>query len=185
MRPLRFSINTTLDGCCDHLGITPDEELHRHHASNLAQADAILFGRVTYHMMEEAWRPTQAGTWPDWMDAWMIPFAKTIDAARKYVVSTTLSEADWNAELLRGDLEREVGKLKEESGKGIFVAGISLARALTELELIDEYEFVVHPRLAGRGPTLFDGLSRPVDLKLNDRRELASGAVVLRYLLRK
>jgi len=185
MRPLRFSINTTLDGCCDHLCITPDEELHRHHAANLAQADAILFGRVTYQMMEEAWRPTQTGAWPDWMDAWMIPFAETIDAARKYVVSTSLAQVDWNAELLSGDLERKVRKIKEESGKGIFVAGISLAQALTELALIDEYEFVVHPRLAGRGPTLFDGLSKPVDLKLAERFELGSGAVVVRYVLRK
>lgn len=181
MRPLRFSINTTLDGSCDHLGITPDEELHRHHARNLAQADAILFGRVTYQMMEEAWRPKQAGIWPDWMDAWMIPFAQTIDGARKYVVSGTLAQVDWNAELLGSDLEREVRRLKEESGRGIFVAGIGLAQALTELALIDEYEFVVHPRLAGRGPTLFDGLSKPVDLKLIERLELGSGAVVLRY----
>jgi dihydrofolate reductase len=99
MRPLRYSINLTLDGCCDHRTIVPDEDLHRHHAKNLVQADALLFGRVTYQMMEEAWRsPAQTGARPDWMQ----PFARVIDAAKKYVVSSTLERVDWNAELLRG-----------------------------------------------------------------------------------
>ncbi|GIU89355.1 MAG: hypothetical protein KatS3mg010_0454 [Acidimicrobiia bacterium] len=79
MRPLRYSINITLDGCCDHREGRPDEALHRHHAVNLERADALLFGRVTYEMMEEAWRKPATGTWPDWMPGWMIPFARTID----------------------------------------------------------------------------------------------------------
>src|SRR5688572_6170597 len=108
MRPLLFSINLTLDGCCGHEGMAADEELHRHAAGTLAQADALLFGRVTYQMMEEAWRPTAAGAWPDWMDDWMVPFARTMDAARKYVVSSTLGQVDWNAELVRGDLGETV-----------------------------------------------------------------------------
>src|SRR6516164_3417120 len=111
MRPLRYSINVTLDGCCDHRAIIPDEDLHRHAVENLAQADALLFGRVIYEMMEAAWRPL----------------------------------------------------------------------ALAELGLIDEYEFVVHPRLAGHGPTLFAGLSKHVDLKLLSRLEFRSGAVAMRY----
>jgi len=115
------------------------------------------------------------------MAEWMEPFARTIDAARKYVVSSTLPRVDWNAELLRGDLEQAVQRLKRESGKGVFVAGIQLALALTELRLIDQYEFVVHPRLAGHGPTLFAGLAEPVDLKLVGRLELSSGAVALTY----
>jgi dihydrofolate reductase len=182
MRPLRYSINVTLDGCCDHRAIPADEDLHRHHAENLARADALLFGRVTYEMMEKAWRqPAQTGVRPDWMEPWMEPFARTIDAAKKYVVSSTLDQVDWNAELVRGDLGEAVQQLKRESGKGLFVGGVKLALALTELGLIDEYEFVVHPRLAGNGPTLFAGLSKHVDLKLVSRLELASGAVVLRY----
>jgi dihydrofolate reductase len=182
MRPLRYSINVTLDGCCDHLAITPDEEMHRHHAENLAKADALLFGRVTYELMEAAWRaPARTGVRPDWMEAWMEPFARTIDAARKYVVSSTLERVDWNAELVRGDLGKAVQKLKQESGKGLFVGGVKLALALTELGLIDEYEFVVQPRLAGHGPTLFAGLSKHVDLKLVNRLEFGSGAVALRY----
>jgi dihydrofolate reductase len=182
MRPLRYSINVTLDGCCDHRVIPADEELHRHHAKNLAQADAILFGRVTYEMMEAAWRPAaRAGARPDWMEPWMDPFARTIDAAKKYVVSSTLERVDWNAQLVRGDLRKAVQQLKQESGNGVFVAGVKLARALTELGLIDEYEFVVHPRLAGHGPTLFAGLSKPLDLKLVERLEFGSSSVAMRY----
>jgi dihydrofolate reductase len=182
MRPLRFSINVTLDGCYDHRVMIPDEELHRHAAESIGQADALLFGRVTYEMMEEAWRPpAPPGTRPDWTE----PFARTIDAARKYVVSSTLKRVDWNAELVRGDLGLAVQELKREPGKGLFVGGVKLAMALTELGLIDEYTFVVHPRLVGHGPTLFAGLSKRVDLKLVNRLEFGSGAVVMRYELRR
>ena len=178
MRPLRYSINVTLDGCCDHRAIPTDEELHRYWAENLAWADALLFGRVTYEMMEAAFRlPARTGTRPDWME----PFRRTIDARKKYVVSSTLDRVDWNAELLRGDLGKAVQQLKRESGKGLFVGGVKLPLALAELGLIDEYEFVVHPRLAGHGPTLFAGLSKYVDLKLMGRLEFGSGAVAMRY----
>ena len=182
MRPLRYSINVTLDGCCDHRAIIPDEESHRHAAEIIAQADALLFGRVTYEMMEAAWRePAQTGVLPDWMEPWMAPFARTIDAAKKYVVSSTLDRVDWNAELVRGDLGEAVRQLKRESGNGLYVGGVRLPLALAELDLIDEYEFIVYPRLAGHGPTLFAGLSKHVDLKLVGRLELGSGAVALRY----
>ena len=181
MRPLRYSINVTLDGCCDHRAGSTDEELHRYWAEKLAQADALLFGRVTYEMMEAAWRLSATGVRPDWMADWMEPFARTIDAAKKYVVSSTLDRVDWNAELVRGDLGKAVQQLKRESGQGLFVGGVKLALALTELGLIDEYEFVVQPRLAGHGPTLFAGLSKHVDLKLVSQLEFGSGAVAMRY----
>ncbi len=178
MRSLRYYINVTLDGCCDHRAGIVDEDLHRHHTENLARADALLFGRVTYEMMEAAWRaPAPSGARPDWME----PFAQTIDAAKKYVLSSTLEQVDWNAELVRGDLGEAVQRLKRESGDGLFTGGLKLPLALTELGLIDEYEFVVHPRLAGHGPTLFAGLSKYVDLKLVGRLEFASGAVAMRY----
>ena len=158
-----------------------DEDLHRHAVENLDQADALLFGRVTYEMMEAGWRPSlRTGTRPDWMEPWMEPFARTIDAAKKYVVSSTLDRVDWNAELVRGDLGKAVQQLKRELGKGLFTGGVKLPLALAELGLIDEYEFVVQPRLAGHGPTLFAGLSKRVDLKLS-RLEFGSGAVALRY----
>ena len=121
-----------------------DEDLHRHAAENLDQADALLFGRVTYEMMEAVWRPpARTGARPDWME----PFARTIDVAKKYVVSSTLDRVDWNAELVRGDLGTAVQQLKRESGKGLLVGGVKLPLALAELGLIDEYEFVVHPRI--------------------------------------
>jgi dihydrofolate reductase len=168
-----------LDGCCDHrAGISPDEEMHRHSTEILEEADALLFGRVTYEMMESAFRPPgQMEAMPDWMK----PFGRTMDAAKKYVVSSTLERVDWNAELLRGDLGEAVQELKQESGNGLYVGGVKLPLALAELGLIDEYEFVVHPRLAGHGPTLFAGLSKPVDLRLVDRLEFSSGAVAMRY----
>jgi dihydrofolate reductase len=128
----------------------------------------------------------------------MEPFARTMDAAKKYVVSRTLPphRVDWNAQLLlgtqgRGVLAKAVEQLKREPGEsgngakggqgGLFVGGVKLPQALAELGLIDEYEFVVHPRVAGHGPTLFAGLSKYLDLKLVSRREFGSGAVAMRY----
>lgn len=156
----------------------PDEDLFRHAIENLNRADALLFGRVTYQMMEAGWRsPAPTGSRPDWME----PFARMIDAAKKYVVSSTLDLVDWNAELVRGDLGNAVQQLKQESGNGLFTGGVMLPLALAELGLIDEYEFVVHPRLAGHGPTLLAGLSKRVDLRLLSRQEFGSGAVAMRY----
>ena len=189
MRPLRYSINVTLDGCVDHRAILSDEEvqeLHRYHTGNIAQADALIYGRVTYEMMEAAWRPSaQTGAWPDWMEPWMEPFARAIDAAKKYVVSSTLERVDWNAELVRGDLGDAIRQLKQEPGKGLLVGGVTLPLALAEMGLIDEYEFVVQPRLAGHGPTLFAGLSKPIDLRLVGRQEFESGMVAMRYEARR
>ena len=178
MRPLRYSINVTLDGCCDHRVGIADEELHRHAIANLERADALLFGRVIYEMMESAWRPSN---WKEAPPDWMIPFARTIDEAKKYVVSSTLERVDWNAELVRGDLKEAVQQLKRQPGKGLFTGGLQLPLALADLGLIDEYEFIVHPVLAGHGPTLFAGLRERHVLKLVGREEFRSGAVVLRY----
>jgi dihydrofolate reductase len=178
MRPLRYSINITLDGCCDHREMLADEAVHRNAAETLARADALIFGRVTYEMMQAAWRPSATtGQRP----AWTEPFARTIDAAKKYVVSSTLDHVDWNAELVRGDLGRAIQQLKEEPGKGLLVAGVKLPLALAELDLIDEYEFVLQPTVAGHGPTLLAGLSEHIDLKLVSRLEFGSGAVAMRY----
>jgi dihydrofolate reductase len=182
MGPLRYSINITLDGCCDHRAILSDVDLHRHAVENLNQADALLFGRVTYEMMEAAFGPQAlTGARPDWME----PFARTINTAKKYVVSSTLDRVDWNAELVPGNLGKAVLQLKQESGKGLLTGGVKLPFALAELGLIDQYEFVVHPRLAGHGPTLFAGLSKHVDLRLVGRLEFNSGAVAMQYEPRK
>ncbi len=121
--------------------------------------------------MEAAFRP------PDSTD----PFARAIDGAKKYVVSSTLDRVDWNAELVRGDLRTAVEELKQQPGKGLGTGGVTLPLALAELGLIDEYEFIVQPVVAGHGPTLFAGLRERLDLKLVGRKELASGAVALQY----
>ena len=185
MRSLRYGINVTLDGCCDHTAGVPDEELHRFWADEIAQADALLFGRVTYGMMEEAWRRPADGVWPEWMDASDVEFAETIDVAEKYVVSTTLAQVDWNAELIRGDVGAAVQRLKDQPGGTVHVGGLTLPLALADLGLIDEYVFVVNPIVVGRGPTLFAGLQQPLDLELVDRRQLGSGATVQRYRPRR
>jgi dihydrofolate reductase len=182
MRELRYSINVTLDGCCHHeAGIPPDEESMAYWTAEMARVDALLFGRVTYEMMESAWRKPATGPWPEWMGEWEIPFAETIDRAKKHVVSSTLSGVDWNAELVRGDLGQAVQRLKEEPGDSLGVAGVTLPLALADLGLIDEYEFVVQPVLAGHGPTLLAGLRERIQLELVDRREFRSGSVALRY----
>ena len=132
--------------------------------------------------MEAAWRPlARTGVRPEWIADWMEPFARTINAAKKYVVSSKLERIDWNAELVRGDLATVVRQLKREAGKGLLTGGVMLPLALAELGLIDDYEFVVQPSLAGHGPTLFAGLSKPIDLKLVNRLEFGSGAVAMRY----
>lgn len=178
MQPLRYSINVTLDGCIDHLAAEPTEDIHQHAVENIDRADALIFGRVIYQMMEDAWRgPLTPGARP----AWMEPFARTIDAKKKYVVSSTLQRVDWNAALLRGDLAQAVQELKRQPGRGLFTGGVQLPMALAQLGLIDEYEFVVHPRIVGRGPSLFAGLTQHIDLRLVSRLELASGAVAMCY----
>ena len=155
MRPLRYSINVTLDGCCDHREMFADEDVHRHAVENLDQADALLFGRVTYEMMEAAWRlSTRTVAMPDWTE----PFARTIDAAKKYVVSSTLERVDWNAELVRGDLEKAVQQLKRESGKGLFTGGVKLPLALAELGLIDEYRVRGASQASGAWPDVVRGV---------------------------
>jgi len=159
-----------------------DEDSHRYALEKLVAADALLFGRVTYEMMEAGWRsPAPPGARPEWME----PFAQAINAAKKYVVSSSLRRVDWNAEVVRGDLAAAVQRLKRDPGNGLLVGGVTLPLALAEHGLIDEYEFMVHPRVAGHGPTLFAGLSKPIDLRLVGRREFGSGAVAMRYEPRK
>lgn len=153
MRPLKYSINVTLDGCCHHeSGLPPDEESMRYWTAEMAQTDALLLGRVTYEMMESAWRKPANGKWPD-----------------------------WNAELMQDSLEQTIQKLKQESGKGLWVGGVMLSLALADLGLIDEYEFLVQPIIAGHGPTLLAGLRERIQLELVERQEFRSGAILLRY----
>lgn len=147
----------------------------------MERADALLLGRTTYEMMESAWRRPSSGAWPEWMESWEMPFAEAIDQAKKYLVSSTLADADWNAETVRGELGEAVHRLKQEDGYGLWVGGVTLPLALANLGLIDEYEFLVHPVLAGHGPTLLSGLTERRRLELVSRREFRSGVVAVRY----
>ena len=179
-QPLRYGINVTLDGCVHHeAGLPPDAESMAFWTDELRRSDTLLYGRVTYEMMQAAWRRPASGEWPDWMDADDTAFAEVIDALPKRVVSTQLDAVDWNAELLRGDVVDGVRRLKEQPGRGISLGGMRLPVALAAAGLIDEYTFVVHPVIAGRGPRLLGGVK--LQLELVERRELGSGAVVQRY----
>lgn len=170
MGVLRYYINLTLDGCVDHRAVfTPFDELHRVATEKITQADALLYGRVTYQMMEEAFKNSADDE----------PFVQAINDAKKYVVSSTLKRVDWNAELVSGNLMDAIQQLK--STQDILVGGVKLPLALAELGLIDEYEFLIQPGIAGHGPTLFAGLSKQIQLQLVSRQELDSGAVVMRY----
>ena len=183
MRPLRYSINITIDGCADHTVGMPSEETHRHAEEGIARADALILGRTTYELME-FWRPfAQPGALiPESLPVWMRSFAPVIDKAKKYVVSSTLESVDWNAELIRGNLEKAVRDLKEQPGRGLATGGLTLPLALAELGLIDEYEFIVQPRLAGHGPYVFAGLTKVVDLKLVNHKELGPAGVAMLYV---
>ncbi len=152
-----------------------------HSASLFERNDAAIFGRVIYQMMEGTCRPAAAGSPPKWVQDWMLPFAKAISATKKYVVSCTLKSVDWNAELVQGDLKQAVRKLKQMPGKGILTGGVTLPLSRARMGLIDEYEFIFHPRIAGRGPTLFAGLPNLLDLTLVGHHQFNGGAVALRY----
>ena len=132
-------------------------------------------------MMKSAWQRPTTGAWPAWMDEWEVPFAEAIGGARKHVVSSTLHDVEWNAELLRGDLGPAAQRLKQEPGESLWVGGVTLPLALADLGLIDEYEFLVQPVLAGHGPTLLAGLRERVQLELVSRHDFRSGTVALRY----
>lgn len=175
MRPLRYSINVSIDGCVDHMAGTPDEESHRYSAETIARADAIILGRTTYELME-FWR-TAADLAP-----WLLPFKQAIDAAKKYLVSSTREPDGWNTEALPGDPIEEIRKLKEQPGKGLYVGGVTLPLVLADAGLIDEYEFVVYPAVVGHGPRLFEGLSKPLNLKRVRTIEFASGTRAERYV---
>lgn len=181
-QPLRYGINVTLDGCVHHeAGLPPDAVSMAFWTDELRRSDSLLYGRVTYELMQSAWRLPESGKWPDWMDASEVAFSEVMDPMRKHVVSSTLDAVDWNASLVRGDLASAIRELKAQPGRGISVGGVQLPTALAGLGLIDEFTFVVHPVVAGRGPRLLEGVRGQFELELVERRKFGSGVVVQRY----
>jgi len=176
---LTFGLNVTLDGCIDHRVGVADAEMHRYWTRVMDAAGAMLFGRVTYELMEAAWPqvardPKATATNRDW--------AKKLDAKRKYVVSTTRRAFPWNNTVrVDGDLARAVKALKKATPRGLLVGSPRLSAALQRLDLIDEYLFVVHPVVAGHGPYLFSGLKPSSRLKFVAAKRFKSGIVALRY----
>lgn len=178
---LTFSVNVTLDGCVDHEAGIADDETHAYFTELMHEAGAMLWGRVTYEMMEDYWPAVARGE----MDApaSMREWAVALETKPKYVVSTTRTEYPWtSSHHLPGDLRTAVQGLKDATDRGVLLGSGKLATALDRLNLIDEYAFLVHPRIAGRGPTLFgDGLPCTRRLDLISAAPLTNGAVAMRY----
>lgn len=178
MRKVIAAINTTLDGICDHTAGVPDEELHDYYTELLNQGSVILYGRITYQLMEY---------WQSFLEEpgeekAMNDFAVAIDNIQKIVFSNTLKKVDWNsAKLSEKNLEKEVLDLKKQAGKDILVGSRSLILQMIKLNLIDEYQICVHPVVAGKGLPLFENLKDRTVLKLLKTKSFSGGAVMLYY----
>ena len=176
---LTFALNVTLDGCCDHREGIADDELLDYFTELMDAAGAMLWGRITYELMESAWpavaRDENA---PRATREW----ARKLEAKPKYVVSSSRRDFPWNNTFrVEGDLHEAVRQLKDKTPQGVLVGSPMLGAALERLGLIDEYRLVVHPILAGHGPTLFQGLERSRRLELVSTKRLKSGAMALHY----
>lgn len=178
MRKVIAAINMTLDGICDHTAGIPNEEIHQHYTELLEQGDAILYGRITYELME-FWRPFLKNPSEEKS---MNDFAMAIDKIPKIVFSNTLKEVDWkSATIAKRDLKAEVLELKQKSGKDIFVGSRSLIIQLMKLDLIDELQLCVYPVVEGGGLPLFENITDRTVLKLIKTKTFSGGAVTLYY----
>jgi dihydrofolate reductase len=185
MRKLIYGINLTLDGCCDHTkGSGADPEIHDYFAQHIRDADVLVYGRITYQLMVPYWpdvAKNKSGQTRSTND-----FAQAFASVQQMVVfSRTLEKAEGkNTRIVRTNLKDEILKLKQEPGKDILVGGVDLPSQLMELDLIDEYRFVIHPGIVGKGRRLMDGTDLPekLRLKLVDTKIFRSGCVALHYL---
>ncbi len=181
MRKVVFAINMTTDGYCDHRVGIADEELHEYYTKLLRNASLLIFGRITYQLMVPYW-PDIARTQSE-AEA-INEFARVFDSLDKVVVSTTLEQVEGtNTRIVRTNVAEEVLALKQQPGKDIFVGGLSIASQLSERGLIDEYRFVVHPFIVGKGPRLFETV-KPQDriqLTFTGSETFQSGVVALHY----
>jgi dihydrofolate reductase len=179
MRKLIAAINMTLDGFCDHTAMIADDELHQHFNELLINAGTLLYGRITYQLMESYWpsivkKPT--GNKPE------DEFAVLIDNISKIVFSRTLKIVDWKNTILKKEvIKEEILELKHQTGKNILAGSPGLIVALTQFDLIDEYQLVIHPVVLGNGLRLFKNIKDRINLKLLKTKTLGSGAVTLYY----
>jgi dihydrofolate reductase len=186
MRKLIYAINITLDGCCDHTKMVPDETMFEYSMQLLREADLFVYGRKTYQLMVPYWPDVAKDQSASKADR---DFAQAFGSANKVVFSRSLDDAeakkgDKNARVVRTNLRDEILKLKQEPGKNILASGVDIPSQLIELGLVDEYRFVIHPIIAGEGRRLLEGVSLPekLQLKLVDSKIFKSGCVALRYL---
>ena len=178
MRKLIAAINMTLDGYCDHTAIIPDDEIHQHYADLLSKADIILYGRITFQLMEYWQTVVENPTGNKAIDE----FAVIMNNIPKIVFSHTLKNLEWkSAKLANRDIEEEVLELKQQSGKHILVGSRSLIIQLMKLNLIDEYQLCVHPVIAGSGLPLFENINDRIIFKLIKTKTFSGGAVTLYY----
>lgn len=183
MRNLIYAINLTIDGCLDHTLMVPDEELFEYYIDLVRGADLLVYGRITYQLMDPYW-PDIAKN-PSGETKSDVEYAQAYESVNKVIFSRTLDKAEFrNTKIVRTDLQDEILKLKQEEGKYMLVGGVSLPSQLIALGLVDEFIFVVHPIVAGVGKRLMEGidLQRKLPLKLVESRTCKSGSVLLRYL---
>jgi dihydrofolate reductase len=179
MRKVIAAMNMTLDGFCDHTAMNADDEIHQHYTDLLNSAGTLLYGRTTYQLMESYWptvvkSPTGNKSTDD--------FAVAIDNASKIVFSRTLKQVDWKNTKLKNEIVKdEILELKRQAGKPILAGSPSLIVALTQLDLIDEYQLSVHPTIVGTGLPLFKNIKARVDLKLLKTKTFGCGAVLFYY----
>jgi len=182
MRKLIYAINVTLDGCCDHTKMTPDEEDFEYYIHLVRDSDLFVYGRKTYQLMVPYW-PDIAKN-PSGETKTDVDFAQAFDSKNKIVFSRSLESADEKTRIVRTNLKDEILKLKQEPGNNILASGVDIPSQLIELGLVDEFRFVVQPIIAGEGRRLMEGVSLPerLQLKLVESKILKSGCVALRYL---
>jgi dihydrofolate reductase len=183
MRNVLYAINLTADGCCDHTKVNPSEEMMDYYTDIFRECDTIVWGRKTYELMIPYWPevakdPTAAGA--------ELRFAKALNEAEKIVFSRTLESAEAGTRIIRDDLAGEFLKLKQAPGKKISIGGVDLPQQLIALGLVDEFRFVIHPRIAGEGRRLVaeTPLTQPLDLELVETKPLVGGAIALHYVKR-
>jgi dihydrofolate reductase len=179
MRKLIAAINMTLDGFCDHTAMIPDEEVHQHFNDLLSNADTLIYGRVTYQLMESYWPPIVKNPTGEKVTD---EFAVLIDNISKIVYSRTLKKVDWKNSILKNEIiKEEILELKNQAGKNMLVGSPSLIIAFMQLDLIDEYQLCVHSIVLGSGLPLFKNVKDRVNLKLLKTKTFGSGAVILYY----
>jgi dihydrofolate reductase len=179
MRRIIAAINMTIDGFCDHTAVDPDEEIHQHYSDLLYEGGLLLYGRITYQLMESFWpsvvkNPTGNKSIDE--------FAVAIDKIPKIVFSRTLKNVDWGNTILKKEIiKEEILELKQQTGKNIFVGSPGLILALTRLDLIDEYQLCIHPVVSGSGLPLFKNITDRIIFNLIKTKTFASGAVIHYY----